>query len=461
MLTVLHFNKLHTNERNEPSGLRRDFNPFEKSNYDIPLRFTLHLSSFANCSEKDKKNLEALKGYICHSQFRGISTDNCEIPFMVINSTISVSDFDVQIIVPDDFFSVNDYSNWKAHININSFEEKSPISISDYLRLAAHISMGQDIFITLSSSLLKSAKTYPFNETNILTPSEALKVIGVFLRSRGLFNLSNRISTDRTTFYLTSAYVKMPALQLFIKKCELSQSEGLCEIIQLTMSVQIRCSRVLETLDFIGEQNYLHQDNNTSELLNFYFDYLFLLLNGALDALARIIFRIYKINNPSDEHKVDFSNKEFKESLFQKDNYLYKFIFDDQNRNLLQTLSILRNKIHGSVPQSSSITSSDQPRKSYISFPKKELEQIKSLKNTSINLMEYGIIKESDVFFIEPYTFSIRFSNLIFSYIDGIITRINIDGLFNSHSEILKSFLSNYKILFTEDCYKQVSMIIW
>ena len=460
MPSVLNFNKLNNHERIETSVLRRNLNPFQKSNSDIPLRFTLHLSSFANCSEYDKKNLEALKGYICLSQFRGISTDNCEIPYMVINPTISLSDFDVQIKVPTDFFSINDYSNWKTHININSFEEKSSFQ-SDYLRLIAHISMEQDIFITLSSPLLKSAKKYPFNKTNILTPSEALKVIGVFLRSRGLFYLSNSISTDRTTFFLTSAYVKVPALQLFIKKCELSQSEGLCEIIQLIMSVQIRCSRVLETLDFIGQQYYLQQDNNTSELLKFYFDYLFLLLNGTLDALARIIFRIYEINNPSDEHKVDFLNKEFKKSLFQKDNYLYKFIYDDQNKNLLLTLSILRNKIHGSVPRSSSFTYSNQPRKSYISFPKEELEQIKSLKNPSLKLLEYGIIKEFNDFFIEPYTFSIKFSNLIFSYIHGIITRINIDGLFNSHSEILKSFHSNYKIMFTEDCYRQVSLTIW
>jgi hypothetical protein len=67
------------------------------------------------------------------------------------------------------------------------------------------------------------------------------------------------------------------------------------DITYLGNTVLVRLQRALQARDEIGFRFYQPQDNSMREEVPYHFDYLTLLLVGALDAQARVAHRTYRL----------------------------------------------------------------------------------------------------------------------------------------------------------------------
>jgi len=213
------------------------------------------------------------------------------------------------------------------------------------LELLAHRKLRRDIFITMSDYLI--SKREGFSNQNILTPTEALKVVGLFLRSRNnwtyLMNAKgSRAGACKESFYWILMRHKLPNMWSYHSAC--AQTGGYdSSLMNLSSSVLDRCYTVLQARDEIGKQFYGDADHET---ILYHFNYLFLLITGVLDAQARIIHENYSFNG-SAQH-TGFTKKEFLKKLQKHVPAVHKVVTKPENEALIKLLHNLRNTIHGS-----------------------------------------------------------------------------------------------------------------
>lgn len=229
----------------------------------------------------------------------------------------------------------------------------SPVSgrqhlLADVFVAAAHEALNHDLFVTTSRELLQLRDDKDFLHLNIYPPSEAVKIVGLFLRSRDEFVHTSsplgRAAVDSWSFYLLLTRTKLPRLWA---RRDLwgAVAHNLAEVGPLRESVFLRSRRAIEARDAIGTQFYLRQSNRTQDVILYHFDYLTLLLNGALDALMHIARLIYSVK--IDPWEVGFWRKEFRKRLGRAAPQLHALFTTDRSKALHKLLAAPRNTIHG------------------------------------------------------------------------------------------------------------------
>lgn len=196
----------------------------------------------------------------------------------------------------------------------------------------AHFALQRDIFITTSPFLLR--KQQYFENENIRTPLEALKIVGLFMRSRNDWthevNEHSRVQSPRDFFYSTLA------------RSNLSKISGFS--FPLSETILNRCSRALQARDEIGKLFYSYRKNDLNDEVLYHFDYLNILLMGALDALAVAINEKYSLV----KSKIDrgFGRKQFTKGLKLAIPKLAEFLEGEDIKILIEIVSELRNTVH-------------------------------------------------------------------------------------------------------------------
>jgi hypothetical protein len=207
---------------------------------------------------------------------------------------------------------------------------------------------------------------------NLRSPLEAVKVIGLLLRTRGGYVFEAKpnyfLEMDRRSIYTELLRHKLPSISRYIKACAHAEAFGAEGTTYLAQSALVRCTRALQARDEIGALFYMPQSNNSRDAMMYHFDYLALLLAGALDAQARVARRVYGIDRP-DEVNTGFQRKGFLEALKRSPAIgLYNVVCGEYFCDLMTLLREIRNSIHGSLWPTIARGNYTDPEESFIKY---------------------------------------------------------------------------------------------
>jgi hypothetical protein len=220
---------------------------------------------------------------------------------------------------------------------------RRPMSDTEML-VMIHERFGHDVLVTTDGSLLQLSSAT--DNANILPPTLALPLAHLYLRSRGKF--LNRVADDfqgtfnRGLFYLVLLRALLPELWPFMRTAsnQFPQTGVLCS------AIRIRCIRALEAQDELGRL-YFGQRSSWDDLdrMAYHFDYVTLLLLGAIDAQARIVRQVYGV--AVKPKYASYKNENFMKKLRAASAVkICDLVESGVHHDFLEILRTIRNKIH-------------------------------------------------------------------------------------------------------------------
>lgn len=214
----------------------------------------------------------------------------------------------------------------------------------DFCIAGAHEAQKYDLLVTTAPTLLARRVAAPLDRLNVCVPSEAVKVIGLFLRAREQWTLGTvdrcRFFVDANTFYTEMLRRAEPRLFQFGRA--IGDSGG-ADIQRLSASIIARSRRALEARDAIGVQFHQHASWRTAEIMSYHFDYLTLLLVSAFDAAARVLKRVFQMDAAQ---AANFWRPSFVDALGSKASNVHRVAAARERQALKVLLYSLRNTIH-------------------------------------------------------------------------------------------------------------------
>jgi hypothetical protein len=345
--------------------------PFQRGEKERRIRITFYPESLFGLSETESKAYDVLIELCALSEidamqigegvFKSILYDDNSGEHNYIDLKVS-EDLEIQL------YSGISRSRVQANriqFISDRYSETDPEFINakhDLFAVEAHHALGRDIFVTTSPRLLCHRDVLAY--ANIRTPLEALKIIGLFLRSRDNWKLrvkSNYIwQSNSSQFYRQLALFKLPNMWKYNGLCQKISEEKLDDTGDVSESILIKCARALQAKDIIGIQFYLPKSNSAEDTITYHFDYLTLLLHGCLDSQALIANRIYKAVKKEDKAK--FHYDDFLKNLrVNGAGNLCDFLGNSRFKNFDAMLRALRNTVHdANIPSQTEILPSEE-----------------------------------------------------------------------------------------------------
>jgi hypothetical protein len=421
--------------------------PFMRGKGERPLRITLHSESLIDLSSDEKEAIQIMRELGNLVELNVFETGPSDFPQIVIGESDPKDDVipvklihKGEIIKYTGVYPKNQLYITAEHLIDPQKQNKETIKeMFDTLVIAlAHKKVGGDILITKSPILLSKRDQQIIKETCPYNPLEAGKLVGLFLRSRNIYTYQAgpnfQANTTQGLFYWVLARFHLPHMWRYFSACVLSQQIRGDDTLELGESILIRAVRALQARDYIGMQFFISQNDNTEDQIMYHFDYLTLVLSGALDAQAIIANRVY--NAITNERYAKFHWKDFKNALNTTiSKSLYTLISKTEFENLHTLLHELRNTIHGAALKTFTYYKSGKQRQTLISIPQptdnKLLEAAKVLGGKN----EWGLIEGSDIW-LEPYTYSTTLVRESLKAIDEIAATTEVARLFPPGSTI-------------------------
>ncbi len=287
----------------------------------------------------------------------------------------------------------------------------------DLTIIEAHRSLGRDILITNADYLLKHRFERFINEGNPHTPTQALKMVALFLRTCENFtyaaDASYLASANRGEFYRQLTLARLANMEHYVHACA---GTGLGD---LGHTVRERCTRALEALDAIGAQFYALPNGDTIDRMLYHFDYLTLLLVGAFDVMALVTHRAFDIAD-IDPKFAKFTNDHFIAALQRVGATAHLAVVTKQRWHTLQALLYdLRNMIHTTTMTTalSIIDGNEGPAYAVVSHDR--WRQLWKAVEREGGLDHWGMQIEADIR-IEPYTYATRLIAYCFAAITDL-----------------------------------------
>lgn len=218
------------------------------------------------------------------------------------------------------------------------------------LMLLAAGEIGADILIT-NHPLLRHAETLDTPGTiSVACVSEAIPMIGLYLRSRGEYILSTvgagSVTSNKRSFWERAALTFVPSFPAVVSgSVKLDQERASPELAPLARAALRRATRALEQRDAIRLLIDQQQDADVAEDTIAAFESLLLFLMGGLDATARLANGIIHLD--FEGRYVGWQKKAWLKAVKAKSELLSE-LFTESSREwaALETLRTLRNFIH-------------------------------------------------------------------------------------------------------------------
>jgi hypothetical protein len=213
--------------------------------------------------------------------------------------------------------------------------------------------IGADALATYDDYLLGGESAF-VERANVVTPDEAVALLGLFLRLRGIFTYamgdSYSESFDRGLLYWVTTRELLPAGWRWFSACVYNaDARGDVDLIGIGQSALRRFDRVLRARDRLHEQCQLPADNNSQDEALFYLDVALLQLAGAFDAVARVARHTYALpRNPAPSWR----SENWVRKLDTKAPKLASLVTPGTPvRDVIEIVSLLRNTIHEAALQ--------------------------------------------------------------------------------------------------------------
>ncbi len=414
----------------------RDGNPFGGKGGFRPLTVTFHSSSLINLSDEENRVCENLFGLAALEQVQAMSFDENIFPKIAVDNQESVDgyinfrvfDLDKKVISHGGV-----YKSWLEDSTIVSLmslygsydEMKFSAAQRDVLCVRAHAALNRDIFVTASKSLLENRNH--FEDVNILSLLEALKLTCLFLRTNGEdewiseINGKVRHKVSNTIFYSFLARGRLPESWKYIASFRFHPEHQ--KLIKLGWSLMSRSIRALQARDEIAKLFCMPGTSATKELISYHFDYLTLLLTAALDVQTQIINIVYGFGLSDLECGVRRGGfkKKIKSVVFTKE--IGELL--DKEYEFIDILFTLRNMIHSiSLEDDKSIPDD---------YPSEFLDKIYNydqshwgIKKEKVDIVRNGNPPVSSFnFSVDKYFLACGLLDKAFELIDSIMKKTN------------------------------------
>lgn len=416
--------------------------PFQRGKGERPLRITFHTASLVNLPDNETAAVEALRELAHLPEVEALETEPGISPYIKVGAIDEDTDY-IPITVfskdePKLFTGIGSSHQWpeiaaRLVHKVKSVQANSTAMLEDLILAQAHRQVRGDILITSSPLLLELRNETWVREANPRTPTEAAQIVGLFLRSRGMYTYSAgsgfRKDLDRGFFYWILTRHRLPSMWRYFSACVAAEKAQGDDIQGLGQSILVRCVRALEARDAIGEQFYMTQNNNTRDCIMYHFDYLTLVLAGALDAQACVARRAYNIHR--DERHASFRDKNFRKCLKQSGAIELQEIVNDQYyRDVTTLLYEPRNTIHRTAFTTLAYKLAGEPEVSFVSVPEPIASKLWNATERLGSAERWGLSKGLSGVLLEPYSYATALVCESFKLTDAIAAATDVARLF-------------------------------
>ena len=335
----------------------------------------------------------------------------------------------------EDDWPADDWGGVISPNDLTKRAEKLQVPV-DYLgALQVHRVHHRDIFVTSSAALLGGQF-----DANIMDPLEASRIVGLFLRGRHDYHVTNTLGLDRIGFYHYATKYRTPDLGPYFGVCYRAGTLRKDTTGRLAQAVSSRCVRALQSRDAIGLQFYQPQGNTTRDEMLYHFDYLTVLLVAAFDAQARIARRTYGVALKK-ERNLNFWDKgsDFMKGLRASGAASLLNIVEGAAFTAYHTLlRAVRNTVHseGLLPiggyTSPHPGSTTLPPGSLLALSADEYAKVVHAANDLGGCDVWGV----DARGVEPYTFAIRLVDQGLAFVNTIAAATEVAKLYPAGSKI-------------------------
>jgi hypothetical protein len=295
--------------------------------------------------------------------------------------------------------------------------------------VAAHQSRRRDVFVTNSLALLTLRENVHFRDANILSLQEAAKIVGLLLRSRGIFAFGN-YDLIGPGFYWDLWRARLPSLVDYWAACVYSMTQRSDDLIALGQGVTVRVSRALELRDVVGTQFFQEQNNSTLDVMAAHTDYWALMLSGAFDAQARIAHRAYAMLKPK-ERFMSFRQEGL--SVHLRDagaSSLAQLVDDPKTQAILTLIGELRNTVHGAAYGGFTHHGGSSQPASFLRVTEADRENIWKAATRLGPPANRGLTSQSGEVWLEPYAFVYTITDDALRLVDAVARETDVARFF-------------------------------
>lgn len=426
--------------------------PFELGDERRTIKITFHSDSFSSPEPSETAAIEMLRSLSKLHSIDAVDTLGNNLPKLVVGEFNLAEKFVEVSVERDSGCSQSGVDDPRQWLNLSReicgrdvFPDQSDPEVQsmlqDVLVARAHYQIGNDILVTLSPELLANRGNRWINEVNPLTPIEAIKLIGLFLRCKDnytikVFGNAGTQALDKGSFYWVAARNLLPAMWKYFSACvEVSKNTQpwIYSLTDTGGSILSRCTRALEARDYIGMQFYVAQNNQTRDNMMYHFDYLTLLLSGVFDAQALVAREVYSVTKPN-ERNTNFRNSEFMRNLGSSGGIgICDIIESDRFRALSLLLGKLRNSIHGSMMRSLGYKEPAIDEQTFVYLHTDHSQDVWDAAERYSSVEHWGL-RQSCPNIFEPFTYSTTLVEQCFKYIDQIASATEVERLFSGQS---------------------------
>ncbi|MBI4506521.1 MAG: hypothetical protein HY691_13375 [Chloroflexi bacterium] len=195
----------------------------------------------------------------------------------------------------------------------------------------------------------------------------------------------------------------------------------------------VRCMRALEARDAIGEQfYYLPQTADTENRMLYHFDYLTLLLSGAVDAQARVAHRTYAMSGK--EQDAGFRRCKFQEKLKRSGaQTLYNLVTAQHFRDVAALLYEPRHRIHEAGFRTLTVRSAGFRDEKLAIVPSSMAQKLWEASERLGSPERWGLTKRHQDVLLEPYSYAVALVDEGFKAIDAVAAATELERLFHAY----------------------------
>lgn len=412
-----------------------------------PLNITFHSSSFAQASPEEISAIELLRELVHRPSVAAMDTEASAMPHLQIGEYYREATRVDVTVAASDHTTVSTIEHPGTLMDtatlLASPHRKRSVDAATVFRelliAQAHVRFGYDILVTLSPTLLENDKLVVPRFANPRAPTEAVRIVGSLLRSRNDFTYRAsgraRGSVDRGLYYWILARHRLPGMWRYVSACAHAAAFHNDATSRLGSSVLSRVSRSLEARDAIGVQFYTEQSNSTRDATMYHFDYLTVLLAGALDAQAQVAKRAYGLPKQFDRSS-SFRHRDFVDALGKSGASKLHILFAEQRtQDLLTLLFEVRNTIHSANLPTIACQRSGGYQESFVHVPPQIQERIRTAAERLNSLTHWGL-QSDDPAFIEPYSFATSLVDACLQLVNDVAASTEVAGLFPDRSAV-------------------------
>jgi hypothetical protein len=252
---------------------------------------------------------------------------------------------------------------------------------------------------------------------------------------------SHTYALTRGLLYEVVARHRIPHLWPYHVACQATEGIRPDDTPRLGGSVYERAGRALQARDAIGARFYAPQNNDTRDAIMYHFDYLTLLLSGALDTQARVAYRAYcgRSTVSLEERLVSFRRKDFRRFLRSGGaSDLHRLVASQSFKDIDAILSKLRNTIHGAIlspiafedRSPGGFAGSRSLQQSIVELPKGAADTLWPRAERLGGAERWGLMRLLADTYLEPYSFATTLIEEMFKIFDAVAAATDVTLLF-------------------------------